>query len=865
MRSEPAFTDSAAKDPADVLASHPWIANAEQTGDGATVLTAAPTATIVRREPGCPPVLGGLVAEHLEHWAEVYDWTYRSGEGGQVPQLDLSGWRATDSGHPFPSDHMAEWADRTAELVLRHRPTRLLELGCGTGMLLYRLHPHLRGYVGSDIAEHVVERLDALGLPRVQVLRSAAHDIHGVVMRDALARLGGPVDCVLLNSVTQSFPSVDYLTAVLHDAIHLVAPGGTVVIGDIRHSSLLDVHCRHLEQAADPAASEPEITTRAQRRAAADTELLLDPATLANVASMAGRSVTVSLLAKTLTDDSELARYRFDAVLHIDPAPRPDLRVLQWAALRPDWATALADLAGSVRVAGPVRVQGIPNRLLEAGPGGRRGTSSGDSGDGRPPAVTAAALRAALSGHDAAVLIDPHDAGLLQVAAPSDTAATSLDFLAGVGRAHEPLGAFARTRLVELARVAARRSSVAVPSLLTAQLPTGPGHDRIGMEQEARAADRAGRRALGECGNEVLDSELQRLPPAVRQFDEIALQALATLLARTGGLVEGESRSEEEVADILSTAPRHVWIVRRWLAVLAEEGRAHREPDGGYRLGLLRHRAELDPSGPLLERACADLGYPPAMATFFREALLQLPQLLADEIPAQALLFPDGDILTSLSKDQDNVSNRYLSGVLSHVVGRAASTRAAPLRIVELGAGAGGSTAAALQGLGPADVDYLCTDVSRFFTLAAEDRFGDRRGLRYGLLDVNADLVEQGVAKGDVDVVIAANVLHCAADVGRSLRWIREVLAPGGLLVVTESIRDHFLVMATMQFLLSPRSGQPDIGSGDRRGGTGRVFLVGNELLAELAEAGFRPLLQLPGLDSPLAAPAQHLTLASPL
>jgi len=840
-----------------VVCSHPWIARADRTADGALVVTASPSALAVRRERGRPPVVGGLVREHLEHWAEVYDWTYRSGEGRQAPDLDISGWRATDTGRPLPAAHMAEWADRTVELVLRNRPSRLLELGCGTGMLLHRLHPHLQGYAGTDISEHVVERLAALALAGVRVVRAAAHDVHGAAVGEALAGLGGPVDCVLLNSVTQCFPCVGYLAAVLHDAIALVAPGGTVVVGDVRHAGLLDAHYRWLEQAADPGVGEPDLTRRARRRAAADTELLLDPATLATVAAGTGRLVTVSLLAKTLTADTELTRYRFDAVLHVDPVPTPEPTVREWGDLGPDWAPALAALVRSARATGPVRVHGIPNRLL------RR--PADDTATGGPPAVTGAALRAAFAGEDAAVLIDPDDPSRLQVAAPGAAAATALDLLVGVSRAHEPLGAFARPRLIEVAVGAVRRAGLPEPTTVTARLPTGPAQDKVGLADEAAAADRAGRRALGRGDEEVPDSALRRLPVAVRHFDEIALQALARLMARSGALVEGAARTEEEVVDALGTAARHAWIVTRWLAVLAAEGRAHRDPDGRYRLGALEHRAELEPSGPTLGRACADLGYPPTMARFFREALTQLPRLLGDEIMAQALLFPDGDMLTSLSKDQDNVSNRYLSGALAHVVGRAAASRAAPLRVVELGAGAGGSTAAALRGLGAAEVDYLCTDVSRFFTLAAEERFGRHRGLRYGLLDVDRDLVEQGLARGGTDVVIAANVLHCARHVGRSLRWIRELLAPGGLLVVTESVREHYLVLATMQFLLSPRDGRPNIGTGDRRGGTGRVFLVGNELVTEMSEAGLRPVLDLPAADSPLAAPAQHLIVASPI
>ncbi|WP_084774113.1 class I SAM-dependent methyltransferase [Nonomuraea candida] len=800
----------------------------DAAGTSGLTVTAGPAALAVRHEPGRPPVLGDLVTEHLEHWGEVYDWTYRTGQGAHRPDLDLSGWRATDTGRPLPADHMAEWADRTAELVLRHRPSRLLELGCGTGMLLHRLHPHLKGYVGTDLAEHVVTRLNGLGLDGVTVVRAAAHEINGGAVRAALSRLGDRPDCVLLNSVTQCFPSVDYLAAVLHDAIGLVTPGGTVVVGDVRHSGLLDEHYRRLE---------PGSADRAAQRAAADTELLFDPATLAAVAASAGRRVTISLFAKTLTAGTELTRYRFDAVLHVEPPQSPPAAIRRWDDLGPEPMAALA------RQSGPVRVAGIPNGLFE------------------PGAPTGAGLRAALRGRDGAVLLDPDDPMRLQVAIPAAAAATPPDALAGVGRPHEPLGAFARARLAEVARRELRRAGLPIPERLTARIPSGPGHDAISAAREAADADRAGRLALarliGRTPEPVPDSALTHLPHAVRRFDEIALRALTRLIA--GVAPPGTPRTAEQIMAALGVAPRHEWIVRRWLEVLTAEGAARRDHGGRFDTVTSGDAAQDDAAG--LDRACADLGYPAQMATFYRTALARLPELLRDEIMAQALLFPDGDLLTSLSKDQNNVSNTYLNAAMGHLVARAAATRTGPLRVVELGGGAGGSTAAALDGLGDAQADYLFTDVSRFFTMAAEDRYGDR--LRYALLDINADLVAQGAVRGGADVVIAANVLHCARHAGRSLRWIGELLAPGGLLVVTEAIREHYLVLATMQFLLSPREGEPGLGAGDRRGGTGRVFLTGRELPAELAEAGLRPILELPRADSPLASPAQHLFVAT--
>ena len=50
----------------------------------------------------------------------------------------------------------------------------------------------------------------------------------------------GSFDCVLLNSVVQYFPDIDYLLRVLRGALQVVQPGGSVFIGDVRNLLLLE-------------------------------------------------------------------------------------------------------------------------------------------------------------------------------------------------------------------------------------------------------------------------------------------------------------------------------------------------------------------------------------------------------------------------------------------------------------------------------------------------------------------------------------------------------------------------------------------------------------------------------------------------
>ena len=108
------------------------------------------------------------------------------------------------------------------------------------------------------------------------------------------------------------------------------------------------------------------------------------------------------------------------------------------------------------------------------------------------------------------------------------------------------------------------------------------------------------------------------------------------------------------------------------------------------------------------------------------------------------------------------------------------------VRILEIGAGTGGTTAQVLPCL-PADrTEYVFTDVSNSFLIAAARKFSSYPFVRYRLLDLEKEPGAQGFADDRFDIVIAANVLHATADLTRTVRHVKELLAPQGLLVLVE-------------------------------------------------------------------------------
>lgn len=325
------------------------------------------------------------------------------------------------------------------DLIAGLRPEWVLELGCGTGMLLHRLAPHVRGYVGTDVVADSVRVLPS-GSGTVKTVRAAAHETDSPVVSSAMTAAGFPAtgpDCVVLNSVTQCFPDTGYLDAVVRAAVRTVAPGGYVVIGDNRHAGLHTEFSTWVEERRDAG---PGLADRAEARATRDEELLFDPVALARIAAKAGadagREIRIATFPKLLDADSELTRYRFDCVLAVDPDfPAADLRPLRWADVA-DRLDAVLDGSG-------VRIPDIPNGALPGSPGS---------------SITAARLAALLAEYDARVTLAAHDPRLLEVMSPASAAwrpAAEVAALPG-GNSHEPLRRFTMQRLRATARVCLR-------------------------------------------------------------------------------------------------------------------------------------------------------------------------------------------------------------------------------------------------------------------------------------------------------------------------------------------------------------------------------------------------------------------------
>ncbi len=314
--------------------------------------------------PGEPRLVAYVVPERsdapagTDAWAEIWDDTYRHGADGDAT-FDISGWNDSYTGVPIPAEQMRDWVNATVARIDELGPRRVLEIGCGTGLLLFGIAPHVQRYVGIDGASSALERigrqLDRSPLPQVSLIQGFAHDVRSLVDES--------FDTIIINSVAQYFPDADYLVRVIADAMSMLTPDGALYLGDLRGRDQLPLFAAAVELARstdDMAAA--DLAERATRRAEQDEELVIDPALFGAVAAAMPELGSWSIRLKPGRFDNEMTRFRYDAVLR---------RSREEAADQGDIVELDAESASTARIrevldAGPaiVRVVGFRNSRL---------------------------------------------------------------------------------------------------------------------------------------------------------------------------------------------------------------------------------------------------------------------------------------------------------------------------------------------------------------------------------------------------------------------------------------------------------------------------------------------------------------------
>ena len=291
-----------------------------------------------------------------------------------------------------------------------------------------------------------------------------------------------------------------------------------------------------------------------------------------------------------------------------------------------------------------------------------------------------------------------------------------------------------------------------------------------------------------ECNRLALANELGLYDALRPEFDRISAEYVVAALERGGVAFEpGVTLDTRSLRASLGVIEQHRRLFERTLAMLAEDGWLRRS---GEQWQVLRSPEAATPDAECerLERECPALAAELRLLRSCGSRLLEVWRGVAD--PLQ--LLSEGGSFETLERlyihsPGAKVFNPSASEALKAALALQPDDR--PIRIIEIGAGTGGTTTYLAPAIAGRNVEYTYTDVSALFTARAQERFAEYPFFRYAVLDIEKPAAAQGFAPESFDIVIAANVLHATADLRATVDNVRRMLAPSGLLVLIEGTR----------------------------------------------------------------------------
>jgi amino acid adenylation domain-containing protein len=278
-----------------------------------------------------------LQSERVAESQTVFDKTYRQSLSTDDGTFNTIGWNNSYNGEPFSAPEMREWVEHTVARIGALQPRRILEIGCGTGLLLFRLAPSCERYYGTDFSAVVIENLERQleqsenVLPQVKLARRAA---------DELAEFDTEAfDTVILNSVVQYFPGIDYLARVLKGLVGMMRQGGSIFIGDIRSLPLLKAFHASVQLYQSPSSYlRGQLRQRIDSEVRREHELVIDPDFFLALQQELPQISRVEIKLKRGRFHNELTRFRYDVVLHVnEDADRPASEESPAQPLQLDW------------------------------------------------------------------------------------------------------------------------------------------------------------------------------------------------------------------------------------------------------------------------------------------------------------------------------------------------------------------------------------------------------------------------------------------------------------------------------------------------------------------------------------------------
>lgn len=170
-----------------------------------------------------------LQSEEINTIAVGELWDHFSDTG--LDRVTRGGFYSSYHGEPFSEEEVEEYVDRVVQMVKPYvnSASRVLEIGCGSGLIAFELAKIAGEVIGMDPSEatlaHNRKQSEQLELDNLVFMNGFAHELAD--------RIEGELDLILIASTAHFFPGYVYTQNIIDQCMKALRNGGVLIMADL--------------------------------------------------------------------------------------------------------------------------------------------------------------------------------------------------------------------------------------------------------------------------------------------------------------------------------------------------------------------------------------------------------------------------------------------------------------------------------------------------------------------------------------------------------------------------------------------------------------------------------------------------------
>ncbi|MCR8746648.1 methyltransferase [Romboutsia lituseburensis] len=263
----------------------------------------------------------------------------------------------------------------------------------------------------------------------------------------------------------------------------------------------------------------------------------------------------------------------------------------------------------------------------------------------------------------------------------------------------------------------------------------------------------------------------------------------------------GKIYTQEDIIKTLNIDKMYNSLVKKWIETLLEKQIVEKEEDKYFLKDKLIINEISKDYWNDFEDVENRINYGREFFDYLKRCSENLLPVLQKKVNSVELLFPNGATDTAMGIYQNNKISKAFNGIASMSVKefvKLNSNNKKTIKILEIGAGVGGTTSGVIEELEGMNYEYYFTDISNYFLNMAKEKYKKNENIKYELFDINKSLEGQVLKQDEFDIIICANVLHNAKDGNMAIQSISKLIKDNGIFVIIDEVSEPEFLLTSI-------------------------------------------------------------------